>query len=110
MNQHPISPRPLIPEGEQDAVHVRLDQKVKVSAGCSLRDISQLDVANSVILRQCELAVCGNPSTQQKGSVEWARAECNRYHCSFCHNPLIRGTQRCRVCNKDVANELDGSF
>jgi hypothetical protein len=44
----------------------------------------------------------------EKGSVEWARAECERYHCSACGKPLFRGAQRCRACNKAVADELDG--
>jgi hypothetical protein len=26
-----------------------------------------------------------------KGSVEWARAECERYHCPSCGKPLFRG-------------------
>jgi hypothetical protein len=46
----------------------------------------------------------------QKGSVEWARAECERYHCSSCGKPLFRGAQRCRACKKQVADELDGSL
>jgi len=46
----------------------------------------------------------------EKGSVEWARSECERYHCSFCGNPLFRGAQQCRVCKKNVADELDGGF
>jgi hypothetical protein len=46
----------------------------------------------------------------EKGSVEWARSECERYHCPSCGKPLFRGAQRCRVCKKEVANELDGSF
>jgi len=45
-----------------------------------------------------------------QGSVEWARAECERYHCPDCGNPLFRGAQRCRACGKDVAAELDGSL
>jgi hypothetical protein len=45
-----------------------------------------------------------------KGSVEWARAECERYHCSSCGKPLFRGAQRCRACKKPVADELDGSL
>ena len=43
------------------------------------------------------------------GSVEWARTECKRYHCSKCGEPLFRGAQRCRVCKKDVTAELDGT-
>lgn len=46
----------------------------------------------------------------QKGSVQWARAECERYHCSSCGKPLFRGAQRCRACRKEVADELDGSL
>jgi len=45
-----------------------------------------------------------------RGSVEWARAECERYHCSSCGEPLFRGAQRCRACKKPVADELDGSL
>jgi hypothetical protein len=45
-----------------------------------------------------------------KGSVEWARAECERYHCSSCGKPLFRGAQSCRACKKFVADELDGSL
>ncbi len=44
----------------------------------------------------------------QKGSVEWARKECERYHCPQCGEPLFRGAQRCRVCKADVAEVLDG--
>ena len=46
----------------------------------------------------------------ETGSVEWARAECERYHCPHCGQPLFRGTQRCRACKKDVAEELDGAL
>jgi hypothetical protein len=46
----------------------------------------------------------------EKGSVEWARGECERYHCSGCGTPLFRGAQTCRVCKKPVAEELDGSL
>jgi hypothetical protein len=46
----------------------------------------------------------------EKGSVEWARSECERYHCSSCGEPLFRGAQRCRACKKEVAEELDGSL
>ena len=27
----------------------------------------------------------------EKGSIEWARQECKRYHCSSCGEPLFRG-------------------
>ena len=46
----------------------------------------------------------------EKGSVEWARAECARYHCPDCGKPLFRGAQRCRACKRPVADELDGSM
>jgi hypothetical protein len=46
----------------------------------------------------------------EEGSVEWARAECERYHCSSCGKPLFRGAQRCRSCKKEIADELDGKF
>jgi hypothetical protein len=46
----------------------------------------------------------------EEGSVEWARAECERYHCSSCGKPLFRGAQRCRECKRPVADELDGSL
>ena len=45
-----------------------------------------------------------------EGSVEWARGECERYHCSSCGNPLFRGAQRCRACGHDTSSELDGSL
>jgi hypothetical protein len=44
----------------------------------------------------------------EKGSIEWARAELDRYHCSNCGKPLFRGAQQCRGCKKPVADELDG--
>ena len=46
----------------------------------------------------------------EKGSEEWAGAELERYHCPDCGNPLFRGAQHCRVCKKQVADELDGSL
>jgi len=46
----------------------------------------------------------------RKGGVEWARGECERYHCNGCGEPLFRGAQRCRACGRDVAAELDGSL
>ncbi len=57
-------------------------------------------------MRQTKVAEYGD----EKGSVEWAREECEYYHCSSCNNPLIRGTQRCNTCKKDVADKLDGSL
>ena len=46
----------------------------------------------------------------EKGSIEWARAECRRYHCPSCGQPLFRGAQKCRTCKAPVANILDGSL
>lgn len=46
----------------------------------------------------------------EKGSVEWARSECERYHCPYCGRPLFRGAQRCRSCKEPVADQLDGSL
>ncbi|MGC1404967.1 MAG: DUF3795 domain-containing protein [Thermodesulfobacteriota bacterium] len=46
----------------------------------------------------------------EKGSVEWARQELERYHCPNCGNPLFRGAQQCRACKKPVADKLDGSL
>ena len=46
----------------------------------------------------------------EKGSVEWARSECERYHCPSCGKALFRGAQRCRACDKSVAEELDGTY
>lgn len=43
-----------------------------------------------------------------RGSVEWARSECERYHCPDCGEPLFRGAIKCRKCRKVVADELDG--
>lgn len=46
----------------------------------------------------------------EEGSVEWARAELERYHCPDCGNPLFRGAKRCRMCKEDVADKLDGTL
>jgi hypothetical protein len=46
----------------------------------------------------------------EKGSIEWARSECERYHCPHCGKPLFRGAQTCRSCKMSVAAELDGSL
>jgi hypothetical protein len=46
----------------------------------------------------------------EEGSVEWARSECERYHCPSCGSPLFRGAQRCRACKQPVADKLDGSL
>lgn len=47
---------------------------------------------------------------QEDGSIEWARSECERYHCPSCGKPLFRGAQQCRTCKRSVAEELDGSL
>ena len=44
------------------------------------------------------------------GDAAWARAECARYHCPQCGEPLFRGAQRCRACQAEVAAGLDGSL
>jgi len=46
----------------------------------------------------------------EKGSVEWARAELERYHCPACGKPLFRGAKRCRACKEEVAEVLDGTL
>jgi hypothetical protein len=46
----------------------------------------------------------------EKGSVEWARLVCERYHCPSCGQPLFRGAQRCRHCQSPVVDNLDGSL
>ncbi|MBU0991427.1 MAG: DUF3795 domain-containing protein [Proteobacteria bacterium] len=46
----------------------------------------------------------------EQGSIEWARSECERYHCPDCGKPLFRGAQRCRACKASVADKLDGSL
>lgn len=45
-----------------------------------------------------------------KGSLEWARGECERYHCPSCGKPLYRSAQNCRACKRPVADELDGTI
>lgn len=44
----------------------------------------------------------------EKGSLEWARAEAERYHCPSCGEPLFRSAQQCRACKRSIAEELDG--
>ena len=44
----------------------------------------------------------------EAGSVAWARAEAERYHCPDCDQPLFRGAIRCRGCGRELADELDG--
>jgi len=46
----------------------------------------------------------------EEGSVDWARAELERYHCPSCGQPLFRGAQQCRACKQPVADGLDGSL
>ncbi len=45
---------------------------------------------------------------EEAGSVAWARAECERYHCPDCGEPLFRGAVACRACKAPVAEVLDG--
>ncbi|MBN2124394.1 MAG: DUF3795 domain-containing protein [Deltaproteobacteria bacterium] len=45
----------------------------------------------------------------EDGSIEWARSECEKYHCPSCGYPLFRGAQTCRNCKRSVADELDGT-
>jgi hypothetical protein len=44
----------------------------------------------------------------EEGSYEWARGECERYHCPSCGKPLYRSAQQCRACKRPVGEELDG--
>ncbi len=44
----------------------------------------------------------------ERGSVEWARSECERYHCPGCGEPLFRGAVTCRACKTTVADAIDG--
>lgn len=46
----------------------------------------------------------------EAGSIEWARSECERYHCPDCGYPVFRGAQRCRSCKRPLADVLDGSL
>lgn len=45
----------------------------------------------------------------EAGSIAWARSECERYHCPDCGEPLFRGAMRCRGCNRNLTDELDGT-
>ena len=55
-----------------------------------------------------EWRACVDAHGDDKGSEDWARAECERYHCTNCGEPLFRGAQRCRTCKAAVADDLDG--
>jgi len=46
----------------------------------------------------------------EAGSAEWARSECERYHCPSCGKALFRGAQQCRSCKTPLADKLDGSL
>lgn len=46
----------------------------------------------------------------ETGSIEWARSECERYHCPFCGKSVFRGAQKCRSCKAPLADKLDGSL
>ena len=77
---------------------------------CGLIDSFPLATGRRVIMRTIPLwrdhvARHG----EEKGSVEWARAECARYHCPACGEPLFRGAQRCRACGEAVADRLHGA-
>jgi len=63
-------------------------------------------MTRTIPIWRAKVAVLGD----EEGSLEWARAECERYHCASCGKPLFRGAQRCRACRKEVAQELDGSL
>ena len=78
---------------------------------CSMSDNFGVTTGNRVIKRTIpiwreKVAEKGD----EEGSVEWARSECERYHCPSCGKPLFRGAKRCRSCKKEVADELDGVF
>ena len=46
----------------------------------------------------------------ERGSIAWAKAECERYHCPDCGAPLFRGAKTCRSCKALVADRLDGQL
>ncbi len=46
----------------------------------------------------------------EDGSVEWAKAECKRYHCSACGKPVFMFAQHCITCRTRLADELDGQL
>lgn len=46
----------------------------------------------------------------EAGSAEWARSECERYHCPSCGKAVFRGAQRCRSCKEPLAAKLDGEL
>ena len=46
----------------------------------------------------------------ERGGVEWARAECERYHCPSCGAPLFRGAQHYLEVHPEITDELDGSL
>jgi len=62
-----------------------------------LADVIPAQVRNSVLrvmkrsipLWRAKVAEHGD----EKGSLEWARAECGRYHCPSCGKPLYRSAQ-----------------
>jgi hypothetical protein len=78
---------------------------------CSLIENFRLATGLRVMKRTIPIwRNCVAAHGDEKGSVEWARSELERYHCSSCGKPLFRGAQRCRSCKKSVADELDGSL
>ena len=60
----------------------------------------------AIPLWRSKIAELGN----EKGSVEWAWKELERYHCPACGKPLFRGAKRCRACKAVVAEALDGTL
>ena len=78
---------------------------------CGLIDSFPLATGRRVILRTMPLwreQVARHG--EERGRVEWARAECARYHCPSCGEPLFRGAQKCRSCGAALAEVLDGSL
>jgi hypothetical protein len=76
---------------------------------CAYVDNFPLPVGRRVMLKAIPkwrelVAQHGN----ERGSVEFARSECERYHCPDCGQPLFRGAVHCRGCRKEVADQLDG--
>lgn len=70
----------------------------------SIRNSIQRVMKRAIPLWREKVATHGN----EKGNLEWARAEAERYHCHSCGEPLFRTAQKCSACKKPVAEELDG--
>ena len=41
----------------------------------------------------------------EEGGIEWARQECERYLCSSCGEPHLRGQIRCDACGRTVSED-----